>query len=50
MAARLEVITGPMFAGKTEELIRRLRRGKIAQKVILLLNHLLITDTEKKKW
>lgn len=36
MAARLEVITGPMFAGKTEELIRRLRRGKIAQKIILL--------------
>jgi thymidine kinase len=27
----LEVITGPMFCGKTEELIRRLRRARIAQ-------------------
>lgn len=27
---RLEVITGPMFSGKTEELIRRIRRHKIA--------------------
>jgi thymidine kinase len=27
----IEVICGPMFAGKTEELIRRLRRAKIAR-------------------
>ena len=27
----IEVITGSMFSGKTEELIRRLRRAKIAQ-------------------
>ena len=27
---RLEVICGPMFSGKTEELIKRLRRAKIA--------------------
>jgi thymidine kinase len=27
----LEVITGPMFSGKTEELIRRLRRARIAR-------------------
>ena len=27
----LEVITGPMFCGKTEELIRRLRRARIAR-------------------
>lgn len=27
----LEVITGPMFSGKTEELIRRLRRAEIAR-------------------
>lgn len=27
----IEVITGPMFSGKTEELLRRLRRAKIAQ-------------------
>jgi len=28
----VEVICGPMFSGKTEELIRRLRRAKIARK------------------
>lgn len=27
----LEVITGPMFSGKSEELIRRLKRGRIAR-------------------
>lgn len=27
---RLEVITGPMFSGKSEELMRRLRRSQIA--------------------
>ena len=33
----LEVICGPMFSGKTEELIRRLRRCQIArQKVVIL--------------
>lgn len=30
----LEVICGPMFSGKTEELIRRLRRAEIAQQKI----------------
>ena len=29
---RLEVICGPMFSGKSEELIRRLRRAKVARK------------------
>jgi thymidine kinase len=32
---RIEVITGSMFSGKTEELIRRLIRAKIAQQKIL---------------
>lgn len=27
---RIEVITGPMFSGKSEELIRRLKRVQIA--------------------
>ena len=27
----LEVISGPMFSGKTEELIRRVRRAQIAR-------------------
>jgi thymidine kinase len=34
---QLEVITGCMFSGKTEELIRRLERVRIAQGNILLL-------------
>src|SRR5258708_2808596 len=28
---RLEVITGPMFSGKSEELIRRLKRARMAR-------------------
>ncbi|MGH9587832.1 MAG: thymidine kinase [Acidobacteriaceae bacterium] len=32
---RLEVITGPMFSGKSEELIRRLRRAQIAKRLVL---------------
>lgn len=35
--ARLEVITGPMFSGKTEELIRRLHVALYAEKLILVL-------------
>ena len=27
----IEVVVGPMFSGKSEELIRRLRRAEIAQ-------------------
>lgn len=33
---RIEVITGPMFAGKTEELIRRVRREAFAEKKIVV--------------
>jgi len=36
MTGRLEVITGCMFSGKTEELIRRLERVRIARGKILL--------------
>ncbi len=32
----IEVICGPMFSGKTEELIRRLRRAKIAKKRVIV--------------
>ncbi len=35
MHGMLEVICGPMFSGKSEELIRRLRRAKIAQQTIV---------------
>lgn len=32
---RMEVITGPMFSGKSEELIRRLKRAKIAKQRVV---------------
>jgi thymidine kinase len=31
---RIEVITGPMFSGKSEELIRRLKRAQIAKRSV----------------
>lgn len=34
MPGRIEVITGPMFSGKSEELIRRLKRAEIARRRI----------------
>jgi len=37
MAGRLEVITGCMFSGKTEELIRRVERARIAGQRVKLL-------------
>lgn len=42
MLARLEVVCGPMFSGKTEELIRRLTRAQFANKKTLLIKP--ITD------
>lgn len=33
----LEVIVGPMFSGKTEELIRQMKRASIAKKQILIV-------------
>jgi thymidine kinase len=38
---RLEVICGPMFAGKTEELLRRVRRAVIAGRRVLVVGHAL---------
>ncbi len=35
----LEVICGPMFSGKSEELIRRLRRAEIAQQNVSVFKH-----------
>ncbi len=37
MVARLEVITGPMFSGKSKEVIRRLERATFAHKSILVV-------------
>lgn len=36
---RLEVICGPMFSGKSEELIRRIRRSQIAKQRTELFKH-----------
>lgn len=36
---RIEVICGPMFAGKTEELIRRVRRAAIARRPVQVFTH-----------
>ncbi len=36
---RVEVICGSMFSGKTEELIRRVRRAQIAQQEIQVFKH-----------
>ncbi|MCB1148609.1 MAG: thymidine kinase [Chlamydiia bacterium] len=36
---KLEVICGSMFSGKTEELIRRLRRAEYANKNVLTIKH-----------
>jgi thymidine kinase len=40
---RVEVIAGPMFAGKTEELLRRVRRALIAGRQVRLFSHALDT-------
>jgi thymidine kinase len=36
---RVEVIAGPMFAGKTEELLRRVRRAVIAERRVQVFTH-----------
>lgn len=38
---RLDIICGSMFSGKTEELMRRLRRAEFAKKNVLTLKHLI---------
>ena len=37
MTARLEVIVGPMFSGKTERLIARLNRAQYARKRVRII-------------
>lgn len=38
-SGRIEVICGSMFSGKTEELIRRIRRAEIAQQHVQVFKH-----------
>ena len=45
-AGRLDVIAGPMFSGKSEELMRRVRRAKIAGVSVLVISHSLDTRTD----
>ena len=45
-SGRLEVITGPMFSGKSEELMRRVRRARIAGVNALVISHSLDTRAE----
>jgi thymidine kinase len=40
---RVEVVAGPMFAGKTEELLRRVRRALIAGRRVQVFSHRLDT-------
>src|ERR671918_532968 len=42
-SGRVEVIAGPMFAGKTEELLRRVRRAAIAGRRVEVFTHALDT-------
>lgn len=49
MAGKLEVITGCMFAGKTEELLRRVERARIAKKRVLLFKPALDTRYSAKE-
>lgn len=43
MNGYLEVIAGPMFCGKTEELIRQVRRAAIAKKKFQVFKHIIDT-------
>ena len=42
-SGRVEVVAGPMFAGKTEELLRRVRRAAIAGRRVEVFTHALDT-------
>lgn len=39
MSGKLEVITGSMFSGKSEELIRRVKRAKLAKRKVVVFKH-----------
>lgn len=38
---RVEVVAGPMFAGKSEELLRRVRRARVARREVVVVGHAL---------
>jgi thymidine kinase len=45
----IELICGSMFSGKTEELIRRLRRAEIAKQRVQVFSHRLDTRYGKSR-
>ena len=45
----IEVICGPMFSGKTEELIRRLRRAQIARQTVRVFKPVIDKRYHKEK-
>ena len=45
---RIEVICGSMFSGKTEELIRRLKRAKFAKQRVEIYKPAIDTRTQKQ--
>ena len=45
----IEVICGSMFSGKTEELIRRVKRAKLAKQKVKIFKPSKILDTARKK-
>lgn len=47
MPATIEVITGPMFGGKTKELLRRIERSQYARKRILAVRPMQDTRVER---
>ena len=46
---RVEVVCGPMFAGKTEELLRRVRRALIAGRRVAVFAHALDTRSGRDR-
>jgi thymidine kinase len=46
MSARLELIVGPMFSGKTERLLVKLARAQYAKKRILVIKPAIDTRTD----
>ena len=45
----IEVVCGSMFSGKTEELIRRIRRAEFANLSVIILNRELMLEMKKIK-
>lgn len=47
MPATIEAIAGPMFGGKTKELVRRIERGQLAHKRTLIIRPIQDTRIER---